>query len=234
MNAIIRKYRMSNANLSMLAVNINAFMIRDAALFAGRGVTANDITAFESLSDVFKYIKPDSYYQAARFGIAESKRIARSNAHAQLSFVSGFVEQMWGKDSSEYKLLRIKGAINMTDNDFLVACLNVVTTTLDYLPTLSAIGLTQSDINSLSLAACEFESDMNEMAQNYALRKQYALQRTQLGNELYSFMKLYCSVGQLIWYNVDAARYDNYIIYKNSHKSRPDDAEIPSAERALN
>ena len=233
MNDLVRKYNMPDSTLLMFAGNLIVFMIRDAALFAARGVSAADITAFENLTNTFKVLKPDSYYQAALYGIAEMKRYIRKKALAKLLFVSGYFEQMWGKDSSKYKLLRIKKIYDMSDNDFLITCYNVATIASDYLPALSAIGLTQSDIDLLASDAHDFEDKMNEIAYNKALRNQNAQQRVQQANELYSFVRQYSTIGKLIWYDVDYSKYNNYLIYRNTRKSRPADTIIQSEDAAL-
>lgn len=233
MNDLLRKYHMPDSTLSMFAGYLIVLMKRDAALFAARGVSSDDIAAFENLTNNFKVLNQDSYYQATLYGDAEMKRYIRKKALAKLLFVSGFFEQMWGRYSSEYKLLRIKKINDMPDNDFLITCYNVATIASDYLPTLSAIGLSQSDIDALASDAREFEDKMNVIAYNKALRNQYTHQRVQLANELYSFVKQYCTVGKLIWYDVDPSKYDNYLIYRNARKSRPADAIIPSEEAAM-
>ncbi len=223
-----RKYNKPDANLIMLAINLISSMKRDASLFAGRGVSAGDISAFEALVNNFKNILSDTYYHALIYGIAKSKKEARNRALASVIFISGYFEQKWGRESSEYKLLRIKGVSGMTDNNFLIACYNVVTAASDNLSILSAIGLTQSDIDTLDSNAHDFEDEMNLLAQNKAIRSQKANERTQAANELYSNIKMYSSLGKIIWYDVNYARYKDYLIYQNDHKSRPADAETLS------
>ncbi len=215
----LREYTMSNADLAMMASNFVVFMNRDAPLFAARGVDAADITAFEALGNAFEVFPPDEYYQAAVTGEVDLKKTARSNASVKIQLISGFFEQQWGTRDFHYKQLRVKGFHIMSDNNFLVTCRNVVTVATEYLSDLTAIGLTQADIDSLESEAQIFENKLNSIAQKKALRDDKTTERTQKGNELYSFVKQYSTVGKLIWENVDEAKYNDYIIYKSSKSS---------------
>ncbi len=214
-----KEYMMSNADLAMMASNFVVFMNRDSAEFAARGVDAADITAFQALGNAFEVFPPDEYYQAAVSGEVDLKKIARSNASEKIQLISGFFEQQWGMRDFHYKQLRVKGFHIMSDNNFLVTCRNVVTVATEYLASLTAIGLTQADIDSLESEAQTFEDKLNSIAQKKAERDDKTEERTQKGNELYSFVKKYSTIGKLIWENVDESKYNDYIIYKSSKSS---------------
>ncbi len=212
-----REYNMADADLAMLASNFVVFMNRDSVEFAARGVDAAAITAFETLGNAFEVFPPDEYYQAAVSGEVDLKNAARSNASNMIQSVSGFFEQKWGTDDYHYKQLRIKGFHLMTDNNFLVTCRNVVTVATEYLASLTAIGLTQADIDALEAEAQLFEDKLNSIASKKAIRDDKTQERTQKGNELYSFATYYSKIGKLIWENVDEAKYNDYVIYPTSH-----------------
>ena len=217
MKVVEREYNMSNADLAMLASNFVVFMNRDSAKFAVRGVDAAAITAFEALGNAFEVFPPDEYYQAAISGEVDLKLIARLNATDMIQSISGYFEQQWGLADFHYKQLRIKGFHIMTDNNFLVTCRNVVSVATEYLASLTAIGLTQSDIDALEAEAQTFEDKLNSIAQKKAERDDKAQERSEKGNQLYYFVKQYSTIGKLIWENVDEAKYNDYLIYRTSH-----------------
>ena len=217
MKVVEREYNMSNADLAMLASNFVVFMNRDSANFAVRGVDAAAITAFEALGNAFEVFPPDEYYQAAISGEVDLKLIARLNATDMIQSISGYFEQQWGLADFHYKQLRIKGFHIMTDNNFLVTCRNVVSVATEYLASLTAIGLTQSDIDALEAEAQTFEDKLNSIAQKKAERDDKAQERSEKGNQLYYFVKQYSTIGKLIWENVDEAKYNDYLIYRTSH-----------------
>jgi uncharacterized protein YutD len=217
MKEVAREYTMSNADLCMLASNFIVFMTRDATEFAARAVDALAITAFETLGNAFEVFPPDEYYLAAVSGEVDLKNAARSNATEDIQLITGFFEQKWGVGDFHYKQLRIKGFHIAKDNNFLVTCRNVVTVATEYLTELTAIGLTQADIDALEAEAQTFEDKMNAVAQKKAERDEKTAERTEKGNELYSYAKKYSIIGKLIWENIDEAKYNDYIIYQTEH-----------------
>ena len=57
-----RDYTLSDSELALFTSNLVTFMTRDTSEFAVKGVTAPDITAFETLGNAFETFPPDSYY----------------------------------------------------------------------------------------------------------------------------------------------------------------------------
>ncbi len=234
MKVLEREYNMSNADLAMLASNFVVFMNRDSAEFAARGVDAAAITAFESLGNAFEVFPPDEYYQAAVSGEVDLKNTLRVSLSNMIQSVSGYFEQKWGTADFHYKQLRIKGFHVMTDNNFLVTCRNVVAVATEYLASLTAIGLTQADIDALEAEAQLFEDKLNSIAQKKAERDDKTQERTQKGNELYSFATYYSKIGKLIWENVDEAKYNDYIIYKTTQSGLSKPQNLAAAFDPLN
>ncbi len=225
-----RKYHMSDGKLVAIALYIHTFMNRDSTYFAARGVDSNEIIAYKSKIDVFKILLSDEYYKAMISGYAKTKSDSRAMAMMMIQLISGYFEQKWGKESSIYNLLRINGLHAMKDNEFLVACLNVVSVTSDYLSYLLDIGLTQSDIDSLASEAQKFEDLLDIIAHKRMIRDSKRRERIQLGNELYLYVKKYSSVGKLIWENISLTKYNNYLIYKNTGTISSNSDETVSAD----
>ncbi len=219
MRAVEREYNMSNPELMFLIGDFVAFMNRDSTGFAGRGVDSAAITAFETLGNAFELFPPDEYYSALVTGEVEAKNIARTNSFIDVQKISGFFQQQWGLSSWRYKQLGIKGMINFSDDKFKSTCRNVMAVASDRLANLTAIGLTQSDIDVLSADVQVMEDKGHDAKEAIALRDSKTQERTLNGNELYSYVKQYSTIGKLIWENVDEAKYNDYIIYKTSKSS---------------
>lgn len=208
-----RDYHMTNGELMMLASNLVVFMTRDKLSFEPRGVSLQDITDFETLGNAFEAFPMDEEYKGLITIEVDTKNILRSTLTNQIQTVSGYFEQEWSTDSGQYKRLGIKDIQHKSDSSFLVKSRAVVRIAGEYLSTLSLIGLTQSILDILESNAQLFEDKLNSIAENRALRDVMAKERTDKGNELYSFVKKYSTIGKLIWENVDEAKYNDYIIY---------------------
>lgn len=212
-----RNYKMSDSDLCMFTSNLITLMTRDSTEFAARGVDGADITALETLGNAFEIFPPDEYYLSAISGASETKVNTRTTCTLDIQKISGYFEQKWGEKNYRYKQLRIKGLQTMSDNNFLVSCRNVAAVADEYLLDLTDEGLTQTDIDTLTADAQTFEDNLNAIASARALRDEKANERTQKGNELYSYVAKYCKIGKLIWENVDEAKYNDYIIYPTVH-----------------
>ncbi len=213
---VVKTYAMSNPELMFLAGDFVTFMNRDSAEFVARGVDAAAITAFEALGNAFEVFPPDEYYSALVTAEVEAKNTARANSYNMVQKISGFFEQRWGLDSWQYKQLGIKGMSVSSDDKFKSVCRNVVAVATDQLANLTAIGLTQADIDALDAEAQIMEDKGHEIKDKTALRDSKTQERAEKGNELYSFVKQYSTIGKLIWENVSEAKYNDYIIYKTT------------------
>ena len=219
MRAAERDYAMSNSELMFLVGDFVTFMNRDSTEFAGRGVDAAAITAFEALGNAFEVFPPDEYYSALVTAEVEAKNAARDESYNKVQSISGFFEQQWGLGSWQYKQLGIKGLSASSDDKFKSVCRNVVAVATDQLANLTAIGLTQAAIDALEAEAQIMEDKGHEIKDKIALRDSKTQERTEKGNELYSFVKQYSTVGKLIWENVDESKYNDYVIYPSSKSS---------------
>ena len=215
MMEIKRDYNMSDADLMFMVGDFVAFMTRDAAEFTVRGVTSAARTAFETLGSAFEVFPMDEYYMALVTAEVEAKNAARDEAMVLVQKISGFFEQKWGLDSWQYKQLNIKSLSVASDNNFKAVCRNVINTATEQLANLTSIGLTQTDIDNLETKVQTMEDKGHTIETKKAFRDSKTEERIQKGNELYSYLKQYSSIGKLIWENVDEAKYNDYIIYKS-------------------
>lgn len=219
---------MTDADLMFKVGNIAANMTRDATEFAVRGVDAAAITAFETLGNEFEVFPTDEYYVAQITAEVEAKDAAREQCMIYAQKISGFFEQQWGLSSWQYKQLRMVNLSRATDNNFKVICRNIVLVATENLTALSAIGMTQTDIDNLEDETQLMEDKGHDIYTKKTLRDSKTAERIEKGNELYSYLKQYAAIGKLIWENVDEAKYNDYIIYKTEHQglSKPQNVAV--------
>lgn len=221
MEAIKRNNNFSNSELAIIVGNIVSAMNRDATEFAARNVTQTNIDNFEALGNAFEIFPTDEIYQAEISIVVDEKNLSRTNCFNKVQFITGYFEQEWGLSSPYYRQLGIKNISEMRDAEFLVACRRVVQVAQSRLTTLSTLGLTQSDIDSLNTEAQTFEDKMHLVFEKTAEREIKTQERTTLANELYSELKKYCMIGKLVWENVDEAKYNDYVIHKTVNHGLP-------------
>jgi hypothetical protein len=71
-----------------------------------------------------------------------------------------------------------------------------------------------------------FEEKLSATKDARAIRVAKTLESVEKGNELYSFCRIYSTIGKLIWQNSNPARYNSYLIYKK-HAKKKEKVENP-------
>lgn len=217
MKELRRNYSMSNPELMDMVGDFVGYMTRDAAEFAVRGVDAAAITAFEALGNAFEVFPPDEVYSAQITAEVDAKNAAREQSMIYARKITGFFEQQWGIDSWQYKQLAAWSLNSSSDSKFKAVCRNIVAMATENLTTLSAIGMTQTDIDNLEDEVQVMEDKGHAAALKKALRDSKTEERIEKGNELYGYLSKYAAVGKLIWEDVNESKYNDYIIYKTVH-----------------
>ncbi len=217
MMAIKRNNTLSNSELCQIVSNMVTFMNRDSVEFAGRGVDAAEISAYEALGNAFEVFPSDDEYKGLITIEVEEKAIVYETVFNHIQLISGFLEQKWGIRSGQYKRLGITNLKNLRETEFLFRSRAVARIATEYLSDLTVEGLTQTMIDTLETDAQLFEDKMNSVAYAKAIRDTKANERTIKSNELYTYVVKYATIGKLIWENVDEAKYNDYIIRKTVH-----------------
>lgn len=221
MTELKRDYTMSNPDLCMLVGNLVSFMTRDNVEFTARSVTVLMRTAFETLGNAFEIFPSDEEYKGLITIEVDAKAVLRDAIILKVQKISGYVDQKWGTDSGQYARLAIAGLQKLKETDFVFRAREVVRIATEYLADLTPLGLTQGELDALTADAQSFEVKVHAVSDAKALRDIKARERTEKGNELYSFAVGYAKVGKLIWENVNEAKYNDYIIYDTSHPGLP-------------
>lgn len=213
MKRIVREYNMADSDLMVFSNSLITFLTRDATEFAVRGVDSAAVTAYEALVTAFTAFPPDEFYRADVKETVDAKNNYRALCMDNIQLISGFFEQQWGVKDWHYDKLRIKGIENKKDNEFLVSCTNVAATAELYLTELSAIGLIQDMIDELVSHTAAMRLELRNIEEKKDVRDRKAYERIKKGNELYGYVKQYCTIGKLIWENLDESKYNDYLIY---------------------
>ncbi len=208
-----RNYTLSDSELALFASNLVAFMTRDSAEFAARGVDAAAITALGAKGDEFEAFPSDPEYKAVVIIAVENKDATRTQLHSDIRGITDRAMIKWGIDSGRYKRFDVKDLTKMSDKDLLFASRRVVRIGTIYLADLSAEGLTQAMLDALTALTQTFEDNLNTLSDAISVRDEKTEERITLGNELYALVTKYCEIGKVIWKDTSEAKYNDYIIY---------------------
>lgn len=220
MSNIQRIYNMNDAELTNIAANLVSNMLRDESEFNLRGISHDMIMDFRTLSEAFEVLPNDNYYYQDYILATQSKNSTRETCTVKLRNIIGYAKIFYGANSAQAKKF---GAGKMTlqpDKTFLSTCRMGVQTASEYLPDLISVGLTQLMIDSLAAAVDVFEANLNEIASAQTQRVLLTNGRLNQGNELYSYVSRYSSIGKIIWYGVDAAKFNDYLIYRQARRKK--------------
>ncbi len=229
-----RDYRLSDSELALFASNLVAFMTRDTSEFAARGVDAAAITALGNKGNEFEAFPTDAEYKALVTIAVENKDATRTQLHFDIRGITDRAMIKWGMDSGRYKRFDVKDLADMSDKDLLFASRRVVRIGTDYLADLTAEGLTQAMLDSLSALAQTFENNLNTLSDAIADRYEKTEERITLGNELYALVTKYCEIGKVIWKDTSEAKYNDYVIYQTTQSGLSKPQNLAAAFDPLN
>jgi hypothetical protein len=80
---------------------------------------------------------------------------------------------------------------------------------------LGSTGLTQEMLDDWYDLNVRFEENRQKKAKSEAVRIEKTAERIANGNEIYALVSRYCNIGKQIFENVNSAKYNNYLIYKD-------------------
>lgn len=212
-----KKYNMSHDKLAMMVGDFVSNLNRDITKVTARGITQQQIDDFEAKGNAFELLQPDEYYRALISVKVQEKDTARADCFDNIQYISGFFEQKWGIGSPMYRTLAISGILSFGEDKFINRGRNVVTVATDNLATLTPLGLTQLDIDTLQTNLQTMEDKLHEVRSQQKIREEKTLERINKGNSLYVQLKQFSVIGKLVWENVDEAKYNDYVIYKTVH-----------------
>ena len=209
----IRKFSMSYGELIGICSNVYGYMQRDAAEFLLYGITATNISDFNAKIEAFYNYPQDQEYEA---GVKRTTKIKNELANAlriELRAYNTRAKLIYDADSGTYNLFYKKDMSKLNDRDLFLFAELVKESSEEHLTELAKAGLTQAMIDELAALNTSFYDAMFAQSQSIANRDNAANERVKMSNELYDLLIKYCEVGKNIWYEVNEAKYNDYVIY---------------------
>ena len=215
----IRDFAMSYADLIGLCNTIQNCMLRDEDEFEGYGVSSSLISDFEDSINDFTNLPTDSELSSNVVIATEEKYSAAQNLRIMLRSFTTRAKITFGENSGKYSKFTVKELSKISDNDLMAFGEKVIRSSEEYLSDLSSAGVTTDLIDELRNLLSIFKEKKENQENEVMNRDDATNNRTKKANELYNLLSKYCDIGKTIWYEVNEAKYNDYIIYRDGGSS---------------
>ncbi len=212
----VREFTMSFADLIGLCDSVHSSITRDAAEMTGYGVTPVLTSDFKTKIDEFLSYPTDASFLTDAVSATESKNALANDLRILVRSIGTRAKIVFGSNNGKYDKFVLKDLSRANDNNLLVFCERVSIEAAKFLPELTSAGLTQSMIDDLIDKANNFRTAVISQDDAVKLRDENSNLRIKKANELYRLLNKYSTIGKNIWYEVNEALYNDYVIYDYS------------------
>jgi len=210
---LFAKIHMSYAELVVTCTSINTFMTRDITEFTTFGTDAADVTAFLAKITAFEALPTDVELAAVMIAATNTKNTIANDLRILLRGVSERARLAFTANDARYALFHSKDLSKLTDPDLLFFARTCKRSADLYDTELLVYGLTALMITALDTKTDDFEAAVNNQLTAIAARDMATNNRLKKAVELYDILINYCETGKVIWYGVNDACYNDYVIF---------------------
>ncbi len=217
----IRTYHLTDAGLVIKGKEKLSFMRRDASHFEAFGITENELNTLAQQIEIFSNWETDIEVKAQQTEITFAKNNKANALLEVIEKVSSIVAQKYKKGSARYKAFGTDNIWLQKEAELGLTAQLVVKVGTQNLAELNAHGLTQDLLDSITALNNEFIELLLNQKLTTADRKSSNSHRITLGNEIYTQLKRYTTLGRSIWKSQSEAKYNDYLIYsEKANKAR--------------
>jgi len=207
---------MSYADLIIVCDVIQAFMVRDTTEFAGYGIDSVAISAYLTKINAFRDLPTDNELTAFLINATDLKNSIAKEVRVMLRSFSERARIAFANNKGNYGLFHANDLSKLPDSDLHLFGREVKRTADLYHTELAAGGLTALMITNLGAKLDDFEEALTDQKKAIANRDIATTNRADKALELYTLLMSYCETGKVIWYEVNEAKYNDYIIFSGS------------------
>ncbi len=222
---ISREFNLEYSDLLIKCESTIAAALRDKDDLVSMGFTNDKRLQFQAQLDAFKLISTDDFMMGQQIFRTQEKDNARLAVEKSLRIILTIAENTFGANSGKYKQFGGANLTVLTDDNLVRYSVNVATTATALLPELQPEGVTPEIIDTLRAKTLTLDQAINTKIAAIRQREIATEDRTDKGNELYHTLNKLCNIGKTLWYDINEAKYNDYIIY---------DAPTNNTTKALN
>lgn len=212
-NKVTRDFKLTDAVLKQKADELLALLDRDITEFEDRGYEASKKDAFRAAINVVDSFSNDEQLEAIKINLTEEKDKARSALERTMRSIFNAAENVFGGSSARYKEFG-NPMISQTSDAEIVRSARLMSGTAEkYLTELSTEGFTADKIAILNTQRNTLDVAIDAQAKGISDRDLATEDRIEALNNLYELITKYTGIGQDIFYEIDEAKYNDYIIY---------------------
>jgi hypothetical protein len=133
----------------------------------------------------------------------------------------------FGTKSAQYRAFGDAEISRQSDAEIVRTCKVMATAASQNLAALASEGLTQEKIDKLNDHGIALDDNIDAVAKGVTDRDIATEKRIEALNALYALVIKYAGIGQDIFYDVNEAKYNDYVIYDTPSGLPPEDPDGP-------
>lgn len=223
---VSRNYKLADAVLKQKADEFVGLMQRDNAEFEDRGLDEDGRTNFNNAIQEVNELLSDETFDAAKIGKTEEKDVARSELEKSMRTIFNMAANKYGNRSAKYKSFGNAEISSQPDSELFRTSKVMAIAAKEKLSELQSEGLTQKKIDALTAQGIALDATIDALAKAISDRDEATESRIETLNRLYAQLIKYASTGQDIFYEINEAKYNDYVIY-DTPSGLPEETEPP-------
>lgn len=213
MKSIKPKFVMSFAELAQLSDRAVLSIDRDTQELQKFGISLAEQQKIKTIATALKNYPTDEELLGLQSITNRKKETAKEAMLIYIREIMIRVRMVYGLQSPAYHYYGTKNMHNQSDTALIRIANTVYKLAIEDFTTLETKGLTMAELNAFLATIQLFDSLLIAKEQTVRNRNKAKIQRINLANQLYDSINLVFTAGKATFRD-DAARYNDYIIYK--------------------
>jgi hypothetical protein len=206
-----RLYSMADGDLKQKADGLKTTITRDLEDFATRNITDTQVTAYQTLIDVFDDTTTDEEL-LGEVGVAtDAKNAVADNTRKAIRTIRGMADTAYG-GKGKYHIFGFEDLARLTDADLYRLAKRVVRVGTKLLTDLAEQGLTAAQLTALDNLAKDFDKAIDAVEDTIENRDLETQDRIKKGNTLWQEMLRLAAIGKSLYEDTNEAKFNDYVL----------------------
>ena len=210
-----RLYSMADGDLKQKADGLKNTITRDLADFATRNITATQVTAYQTIIDVFDSTTTDEELLGGVTVATEAKNVIADNTRKALRTIRSMADTAYN-GKGKYSIFGFDDLSELTDANLYRLAKRVVRVGGKLFTDLSAQGLTQAQLTALDALAKSFDTAIDDVEEAIETRDLETQDRIIKGNTLWQEMLRLAAIGKSLYEDTNEAKFNDYVLVGGS------------------
>jgi hypothetical protein len=217
---VTRDYRCTNIELILKAEQLLLCVKRDMEDFAVRGITATLLSELHESLEQFKLYRSDIAVKSVITSSSLDKKNIRSMLSGMAEIVRATVECSTDHDRVWLGPYKFKSFTKRRDIEFYKYISKLIIMVRADMKYYKAGGITNEFVDEMSQLNKMLLDSMGDLRYEKRVRHCSRIERTELGNKLYSNLVMLSNFGKIIYKNKDVLKYKDYELSLDGKKRK--------------